>query len=510
MTRKMRLLLTACFVSALFFTQSTEDKKLRLQKQNIILKNQIAEINNSLANTKKQSKLSIAYLNKINSKIKLRENLYKNTQKEKKILEDEIYLKQLEINRQKRELKVLRKNYAKVLVNAYKNKGVQNKVTFILSSKNLKEALRRVRYLRKYSDYQNKKAKEIGSIAKEIENIIAQKQKSVDNKNKLLDRQKNELLTIEAEKKQKEKLLEEFIRHENELTARIKQKQKESKNLEARIKNIIAEEIRIAKAKEKEAKRAEAERIRRARIIAEREKARIEAENRARLLAAAEAKRKAQEEANRLAEIERKKYIEASRAKAEEETKKKNDAKIASENTRIAREKLKLAKKNEEEISRKKEEAKKLAEAKTYTAYGIGTGSAANFLENKGRIPFPVNSRNITHFFGKRPHPVFKNIMEENIGIKIAVPPGTIAKCVFSGEVSKIFVDGGTKNVMVRHGNYFTIYSNLSNVSVSAGQKVASGSAIGTVAEDYEGGYTLDFQIWNKETPLNPLEWLSR
>ena len=122
-------------------------KKEQLQKQNAELKKQISNINVNLAKTQQQSKLSVAYLNEVEKKIGLREKVYTNTQKEKRLIEDEIYLRQLEINRQNRELAVLRKNYAEVLVKAYKNKGSQNKVTFILSSKNLGEALRRIQYL---------------------------------------------------------------------------------------------------------------------------------------------------------------------------------------------------------------------------------------------------------------------------------------------------------------------------------------------------------------------------
>ncbi|MGE4513728.1 MAG: peptidase M23, partial [Chryseobacterium sp.] len=131
--------------------QGQNSKKEQLQKQNAELKKQIAQINTDLAKTRNESKLSIAYLDNVNKKLVLREKVYNNTQKEKRFIEDEIYLRQLDINRQNRELKVLRENYAKVLVNAYKNKGVQNKVTFILSAKNMGVAIRRVQYLKQYS-----------------------------------------------------------------------------------------------------------------------------------------------------------------------------------------------------------------------------------------------------------------------------------------------------------------------------------------------------------------------
>ena len=101
--------------------------------------------------------------------------------------------------------------------------------------------------------------------------------------------------------------------------------------------------------------------------------------------------------------------------------------------------------------------------------------------------------------------------MEDNIGIKIAVAAGSRAKCVFPGEVTRIAPSSdGTKTVIVRHGTYFTIYSNLQSTSVAPGQKIAAGATIGTIAEDYDGTNTLDFQVWQGQTPMDPLNWISR
>lgn len=520
MSKKLSFFVAVLWVVAL--QGQSQRNKEELQRQNAALKKEIAEINTNLAKTKKEARLSVAYLEEVNKKIGLREKIYKNTQKEKVLIEDDIYLKQLEINRQRKELEILRKNYAQVLVRAYTNKGVQNKVTFILSAKNLGEALRRVQYLKNYSDYQERKAAEIMGIADQLKKTIEGKQKSMQEKETLLSNQKKELLTIQAERKQKEDLLAEFKQNEAKLTAEINKKQQESRQLESKIRAIIAEEIRIAKAKEEAERKEREEKIRLAKIAAEKEKARIEAENKRKLEEAAREKARAEAEAKRLAELERKR-VEEARLRAEEAQKAESNAraeakrieaekaaKEAEEKSRLAEQKAAAARKAEADLAKKNEEAKKAAEAKTMTSFGVGAVSGSNFAENRGRMSFPVNSGNITHYFGRRPHPVFKNITEENMGIKIAVPKGTTAKCVFPGEVSKVFVDGGTKNVMVRHGSYFTIYSNLSSTNVSAGQKVSAGTVVGTVAEDYDGTHTLDFQVWNGTTPVDPLHWVSR
>ena len=516
------------FLCGFFFSQ----KKEELQKQNIELKKQIAAINTNLAKTQKESKLSVAYLNEVNKKIQLREKVYTNTQKEKRLIEDDIYLRQLEINRQNKELAVLRKNYAEVLVKAYKNKGVQNKVTFILSSKNLGEALRRVQYLKDYSDYQNKKATEISDAAVKLLQNVTLKQKSVNDKVTILSNQQKDLVTIEAERKLKENLLQEFKKNEVQLTAELKQKQGQSKKLEGQIRSIIAEEIKIAKAKEEANKKAEAEKMRLAKIAAEKEKARIDAENKARMDALALEKRKADEEAKRLKDIsDRKAAEEAERAKIAllADSKKTEDAKkaadaekaesrraeaakdaaIAAANAKAAAEKATTARVAEANLVKKNEDAKKAAETKTMTNFGVTSAIGNSFVANRGKMGMPVYGT-ITHRFGRQPHPVFKNIVEENNGIKIAVNKGTVAKCIAPGTVSRVVVSGdGTKMVMVKHGDYFTVYANLANTMVSANQQVAAGTAIGGVGEDFDGTFTLDFQIWNGGTPVDPLGWIN-
>lgn len=509
------------FITLFFVHQFSAQKKEQLQQQNAVLKKQISTINENLAKTKAESKTSLAYLNAVNEKIKLREKVYTNTQKEKRLIEDDIYLRQLEINRQNRELAVLRKNYAKVLVNAYKNKGVQNKVTFILSAKSLGEALRRVQYLKQYSDYQDKKATEIRNAATELEKSIRLREKSMQEKQNLLSNQEKELQTINVDRKQKEKILADFKANEVKLTAELRKKQLESKALEGKIRAIINEEIRLAKAREAAEKKAEAERARLAKIAADREKARIDAENKAKAealekerIAADLAAKKATELAAKKAEEERQKSIAAAKqdADARDEARKiaaAKDAAAAAQAAKIAQNKAADARAAEAALEKNKAEAKKAAENKANLSYGVNTNLAENnFAANRGRISMPVRGT-ITHRFGRQAHPVFKNIVEDNIGIKIAVSPGTKAQCVFPGVVTEVTLDGNTKTVIVKHGDYFTVYSNLASTSVSKNQKVAAGTIIGVVGTDFDGTNTLDFQIWNGTNPVDPLGWVS-
>lgn len=508
-------------IGILLFSLHSGQKKEQLQQQNAELKKQIAKINSDLAKTRNDSKLSISYLTSVNQKLALREKVYNNTQKEKRFIEDEIYLRQLEINRQNKELAVLRKNYAQVLVNAYKNKGVQNKVTFILSSKGFGEALRRVQYLKQYSDYQDKKAAEITNAAVELRKSVDKKRKSAVEKENLLVNQQKDLSTISVERKQKEQLVNDFKKNETKLAGELRQKQTQSKALEGQIRSIIAEEIRRAKAEEESRKKAEAEKIRLAKIAADREKARIDAENKARAdalererkIAEAEAKKAADFAAKR-AEEEKKRNEDAAKSEATaKDESRKIAAKKASDDAALrskeAATKLASAKAAEAALEKKTNEDKKAAETKAMTNYGVSTSAGNNFAANKGRLAMPAYGT-ITHRFGRQPHPVFKNIVEENNGIKISVAKGTSAKAVFPGTVSSVMpASDGTKTVLIKHGDYFSIYSNLSSNTVSKGQQVSAGTSVGTVAQDFDGSFTLDFQIWRGDTPVDPLGWVS-
>lgn len=504
----------------LLFGLSFGQNKDELRKQNNILKKQIAEINANLSKNRNESRLSLAYLQNVEKKIKLREKVYNNTQKEKRLIENDIYLRQLEINRQNRALKTLRKNYSKVLINAYKNRGIQNKITFVLSANNIGQAIRRIQYLKQYSRYQNKKSEEIKNAALLLKQSIAEKQKSMDQKQILLSNQEKELKTIAVEKLQKERLLADFKKNEAKLIAELDEKKRKSKELEAKIRNIISEEIRLAKIKEEKerAERLEKERI--AKIAAEKEKARIEAENRAKAEALAKARReaeekarKAREEEERRKEEERKRAEIAAKQEATEREKRRQlaaeeavaEAKIKSEE---ANRRLVEARAKEKELADKKASEKAAIDAKVKKDFGLEEAKGSNFADYRGKLNMPVYGT-ITHRFGRQPHPVFKGITEDNIGIKIAVKKGTQAKSIFPGVVSRIQDNGdGTRTIVIKHGSYFAVYSNMKSSSVSRNENVSAGTTLGTVAEDFDGTTTLDFQIWSGTNPVNPLEWV--
>ncbi|MDH6534777.1 peptidase M24 [Parabacteroides sp. 52] len=137
-----------------------------------------------------------------------------------------------------------------------------------------------------------------------------------------------------------------------------------------------------------------------------------------------------------------------------------------------------------------------------------------NFAANRGRLPFPLEGRyTIVGTFGEQQHQELKYVRTNNSGIDIQTVPGTDARAVFQGEVTRVFVVPGYNNsVIIRHGNYLTVYSNLSQVYVKAGDKVKTRQAIGKIFTDTENSHTtiLHFQLWKEKTKLNPAPWLDR
>jgi len=134
-----------------------------------------------------------------------------------------------------------------------------------------------------------------------------------------------------------------------------------------------------------------------------------------------------------------------------------------------------------------------------------------NFADNKGRLPWPTTTGKITERFGTHRHPTLGFDVESN-GVEITTTKGSIARAVFEGTVTKIVVIPGRNTaVIIKHGNYYTVYDNLINVQVKTGQKVKVKDHIGTIFTDPETGYTvLQLQIWKELQKLDPELWLSK
>ena len=136
-----------------------------------------------------------------------------------------------------------------------------------------------------------------------------------------------------------------------------------------------------------------------------------------------------------------------------------------------------------------------------------------NFEENKSRLPWPTERGIITSEFGLQEHPVLKGIKIKNDGVDISTTEGSYARSVFKGVIAKIvYLPGINKVVLIRHGNFFTVYTNLEDVLVKVNDEVKEKQLIGKIYTDIndENKTYINFQIWKETQKLNPINWIVR
>ena len=196
---------------------------------------------------------------------------------------------------------------------------------------------------------------------------------------------------------------------------------------------------------------------------------------------------------------EARKAAERARKEAEAEA-----ARLAAQNTG----------KESKEVSPEKtpKEKKKTTSSAQYQMTRADRELSGSFEKNKGKLPFPIPGQyRIVGHFGLQKHPEFKYLDKNNLGIDIETTPGTKARAVFGGEVAHIFSFGGAeKAVMIRHGNYYTVYTGLIEVYVKAGEKVEIRQNLGLIYSDPKDNNRtrMSFQIRKEMQKLNPEHWL--
>jgi septal ring factor EnvC (AmiA/AmiB activator) len=174
-------------------------------------------------------------------------------------------------------------------------------------------------------------------------------------------------------------------------------------------------------------------------------------------------------------------------------------------------EKKRIAEKIEKEISRMMEDERKKAIKSDNTPEQKLIGE--NFVENKGRLPWPVERGIITSQFGVQKHPVLKYVTENNIGIEITSLGKTTVRSIFKGEVAKVFtIRGANMTVIIRHGRYLSVYENVVDLKVKQGDKVDTKQEIGNVYCETENGNkaVLKFMIFEEKEKLDPESWISK
>ena len=421
-------------MTSLMWSQESQQEKLEKRKAQI--QQEIKDNEKLLQSVKKKEKSAVSVVIVQANKIKLKEKLINTTEKQARLLSNDIYINQLKINKLNRELVVLKEDYAEMIVKSYKNRSEQSRAMFILSSENFLQAYKRAQYMKQYTGYRKMQGDEIKSKSDQLTEYNEKLGVQKSAKQKLIQENEKERLSLLKAKQEQDKLVKLIKKDKNKIAADIKKKQQEARAIDRQIDRLIREAI-------------------------------------------AEANRKAA-----LEKAMRKAEAEAKAGDTKEEIKTRAKA-IVSSAPAVSSSKIVLT--PEEKIL------------------------ADNFKSNRGKLPWPVEKGFVSLPYGDQQHPQFPTLRVHNSGVEITTESGSTARSVFAGEVTSVMVlSPVNKAVMIQHGDYFTVYQNLSSVNVSKGDKVSIKQNIGRIRTNGETGRTvLKFTISQNTTYNNPAVWIN-
>lgn len=401
-------------VIVLFANPAFTQSKKALQEQKEKLEKDIEYTNKLLEKTKKNREKSLGYLNALSKQLKNREDLVQMLNIEIGLIDKQIQKTKIKITEtqdaisaKQDELKKIEEDYAKMIYHASKNNNSNDNWVFIFSSRSFNQAYKRLKYLKQYSQHRKMQAVLITNIKEQllqkVESLENQRnylQQDKEKKKNLIDEKKEEVKELEVQQTEKKEVINKLQKSEKYFKKELQKQQQAAKILDEKIRKIIEEEIRKARAKKKT--------------------------------------------------------------------------------------------KDGFELT---PEAKALSDS---------------FLENKGKLPWPLDKGLIVQAFGKQKNAVFKDVETYNNGVDIATDKGSKVRAVFDGKISRIFlIKGAGKVILINHGEYFSVYSGLKEVSVKLGEKVYSKEEIGVVMTDENKGKTqLHFEIWKNYDKQDPSLWL--
>ena len=389
-----------------------------MQSEIASLQQEISTANQLLKKTTKDKEMTLNEVSILDKKIRQREKLIKAYNEQIAVLDEEINAGQNNIKVLNTDLSKLRKEYAKMISFAYRNRNNYDRLGFVFASKDFNQAFSRLRYIRQFSDARKIKMEQIAGTEKRITNEVEASQKARDEQAAMLADEKVQQAALEKEREELKRQVAKLKKKEGSIQQDIKNKQQQAKKLQKAIDDIIAEEIRKA---------------------------------------------------------------------------------------------------NEEAERKRKEEAKKSATTPAPKGKGMALTPAeqtlsTNFVSNKGKLPWPVERGVISSSFGKHASVVSDKVTVTNNGIDIATTENAHARAVFDGEVTSVTkLAGANTVVIIRHGEYFTVYSNLENVTVKRGDTVKTKQSIGTVhTNKTEGKTELHFELLKETNRQDPATWLSK
>lgn len=338
-------------------------------------------------------------------------------------------------------------------------------LVFVLSSRTPSEARERQRFLTRYTKAVRQASEALRSTRSEIEATKAEVGRTHSEKEQLLSLREAEKRKLEQEEVQRSAQVKDLQGQQKQLAQDLSKQRKRAEELDRKIQQQVEAEILAAQRR------------------------------------AAEAQRRT-EEARRRRQAQRR------------EQSARESASTSKGSGRDTRGKTTTPVPPPREETEPEPEERRAATPGGYAMDANERALASSFAQNKGRLPAPIRgSYSILRTFGVHQHSEHSRVQVNSSGVDFGLQSDSRAYAVFSGVVSRVFMIPGYGTALIlRHGNYLTVYANLSSVSVSSGSRVSTGQVLGSVgaSPDGSGGRLLHFQLWHERTKLNPLAWIKR
>ncbi|WP_345093347.1 murein hydrolase activator EnvC family protein [Flavobacterium chungnamense] len=250
MQKKLVTLFLVLLTSFAWSQQSQEE----LEQKKAKIQEEIREKERMLQEVRGKEKSVVKLLQIQKEKIGLKEKLINTTAKQTKLLSNDMYINQLQINKLNRELVVLKDDYAEMILKSYKSRSQQSRAMFMLSSENFLQAYKRLQYMKQYSSYRKMQGIEIKDKTDKLADYNLKLSGQKTEKEKLLAEQEKQRQDLEKEKQEQEKIANSLKKNKKQITAEIKKKQQEYRKIDAQIQKLIRDAIAEANKKAAAAK----------------------------------------------------------------------------------------------------------------------------------------------------------------------------------------------------------------------------------------------------------------
>jgi septal ring factor EnvC (AmiA/AmiB activator) len=460
--RYISIVIILIFISSTAIGQST---RADLEKRRQAIVESLKETQAQLEATKKDKKATMSQLNALQAKLNAREKLINNINQEMNNLDNDIKTSADEVQTLRKNLKIQQLRYAQSVRYAYANRSSYNTLAFIFSAKDFNDAMRRMKYMKKYREFRKSQVDEIKSTQNKIVEKINVLSTVKNQKGQLLTAEEQQKMVLQQERNETTKIVEELKGREKDLMADIENKRKITKRLDNAIGEAIRREIEIARKK------------------------------------AEEEERKATAARN------------AANANRTTTTTTTNSNVIRTNNATNSGANRSSGTGNYNPVANTVDRSASTNRTKTTYTPSLTPEVAElskGFESNRGRLPWPVASGVVIDQFGKHKHAVATKVEIDNSGIDIQTSQGAKARAIFDGVVTKVWsIAGLGYTVLISHGKYFSVYSGLSAANIKAGDNVSTKQIIGTVGNNEDGVAVMNFQVWRGAEKMNPSMWIA-